>query len=157
MKSNLSAPAPHASLNVARPRRADVFNRIAEPTPAPSHSRYLAYRKAQAPGVDGQGRFIGRGDVERGFAFFLKSRGQSVTHFNGGFGGEFGRGTQSKRQARTHLSDADLLAIHERARRGDKPYLIAKSYGVDRTTIVYALRPSPAMARALATQSAMAA
>jgi hypothetical protein len=157
MKSNLSAPAPHASLNVARPRRADVFARIAEPTPAPSHSRYLAHRKAQAPGVDGQGRFIGRGDVDRGFAFFLKSRGQSVTHFNGGFGGEFGRGTHQNRQPRTSLTPADLLAIHERARRGEKISHIARSYGVDRASIAYALRPSSAMRRALATQAAMAA
>ena len=156
MKSNLSAPASRSHKDIARPRRADVFTRIAEP--APRRDRYLAHRKAQAPGIDGQGRFIGRHDVERGFAFFLKNRGREVTAFNpGGFGGEFGRGTQSKRQPRTSLTDADLLAIHERARRGEKPYLIAKSYGVDRTTIVYALRPSPAMQRALATQAAMAA
>jgi hypothetical protein len=156
MKSNLSPSAPHASLNVARPRRADVFNRIA--APAISHSRYLAYRKAQAPGVDAQGRFIGRGDVERGYAFFLKSRGETPAPFSGGgFGGEFGKGTRNGRQPRTSLTDADLLAIHERARRGEKFAHIAKSYGLDRAIIAYALRPSPAMRRALATQQAMAA
>ena len=155
MKSNLSPSAPRSQKNIAPYRRADVFDSIA--APVLSRRRYLAHRAATAPGVDGQGRFIGRNDVERGFAFFLKSRGQSVSHFNGGFTGDFGRGPQGQRQPRTTLTDVQLLEIHERSRRGDKPSAIAHSYGVDRTTIIYALRPSSAMRRALATQAAMAA
>ena len=72
------------------------------------------------------------------------------------FGGEFGKGT-SGRPSQSTLTDARLLEIHERARRKEKLSHIARSYGLDRAIIAYALRPSPAMRRALATQRAMAA
>lgn len=154
MKSNLSSsttPEPRA-------RRSDVFsNRVDPLSQRGQRGAYLRERVRNAPGVDSAGRFIGRGDVDRGYLFFLRSRNlPEPTHGGGGFGGEFGRGT-SGRPSRTTLTAERLLAIHERARRGEKLSHIARSYGLDRAIIAYALRPSPAMRRALATAAKMAA
>ena len=152
MKSNLATtPEPRA-------RRSDVFSNRTDPrSQRGQRGAYLRARVRTAPGVDSAGRFIGRGDVDRGYLFFLRSRNlPEPTSHGSSFGGEFGKGTVG-RGCQSTLTDSRLLEIHERHRRGEKVSHIARSYGLDRAIIAYALRPSPAMRRALATQSAMAA
>ncbi|MBC7367572.1 MAG: hypothetical protein H7343_12325 [Undibacterium sp.] len=139
-------------------RRRDVFAESASAARLRGHARfYRALRQSGAPGVDSAGRFTGRGDVARAYDFFLKSRGLAPQPYTNTFGGEFGKGTTGGRPRTSNLTPEKLLAIDERARRGDKLSAIAQSYGLDRAIIAYALRPSPAMRRARAFRTALAA
>ena len=54
-------------------RRSDVFDRARIQK---AEDRRLHRKKSTASGVDSQGRFIGPGDVDRGFRFFLLNRNQ---------------------------------------------------------------------------------
>lgn len=100
----------------------------------------LRYTKTQLHrGADEQGRFIGAGDIDRGYAFFRRSRG----------GMPVARDEANRGGREPALTSDQLRALW--ARRTESKSSLAVAFAVSVSTIYYHLRPSRALSRALAT------
>ena len=118
------------------------------------------------PGLDSQGRFIGRNDIERGLAFFFSHgnrrgsapivRGDAVFGRGGPLAHQAHHGSRGvpRSLAKSGLDFTKLRDIHARYANGtgEAKAVLAREYEVSVNVVTFHLRPSCSMRAALAEQ-----